>query len=76
MASGKKRNPLNLSLPPTVNEEGTKDDGTDEQNKDSLNDQLQNLSLSRPQKERMSEWFSKKQKVNLRLCFWNFGYNS
>ncbi|KAI1706189.1 protein kinase domain-containing protein [Ditylenchus destructor] len=63
MASGKKRNPLNLSLPPTVNEEGTKDDGADDQNKDSLNDQLQNLSLSRPQKERMSEWFSKKQKI-------------
>ena len=63
MASGKKRNPLNLSLPPTVNEEGSKDDTTDESNLEISIYNLQNLTLSQPQVQRMNEWISQKRQI-------------
>jgi len=65
-SSGKKRNPLNLSLPPTVNEEGSKDDAVEEQ-PPSLDDQLQKLALSQPQVQRMNEWISQKRQVNFKF---------
>lgn len=64
MASGKKRNPLNLSLPPTVNEESSKDETTDESNLETSIDNLQNLTLSQPQVQRMNEWISQKRQVD------------
>lgn len=62
MSSKKKRNPLNLSLPPTVNEEGGKDENT-EPKQDTLDDQLRKLALSEPQIQRMHEWMNKKKQV-------------
>lgn len=69
MASGKKRNPLNLSLPPTVKEEGV--NGSAElQDTTQLQNQLQSLSLSQPQVQRMNEWKSQKRLVC--YCFFNY----
>ena len=67
MSSGKRRNPLNLSLPPTVNEEGMVTDGDkaeeDKKAAESLDAQLRQLSLSGSQVQRMNEWISQKEQV-------------
>jgi hypothetical protein len=75
MSSGKKRNPLNLSLPPTVDEEesgevvvSTESDGQEgskvgKDGSKSLDSQLRQLSLSGSQEQRMNEWISQKKQV-------------
>ncbi|CAD5228885.1 unnamed protein product [Bursaphelenchus okinawaensis] len=62
MSSGKKRNPLGLSLPPTVKEEGSGLSDTPE-NKPELAAHLQSLVLSEPQVERMNEWKDQKKQI-------------
>ncbi|VDO41012.1 unnamed protein product [Haemonchus placei] len=65
MSSGKRRNPLGLSLPPTVNE-NEKEDGTKEEENTaqvSLDEQLKRLGLTEPQKQRMSEWIQVKEAI-------------
>ncbi|KIH53160.1 hypothetical protein ANCDUO_16720 [Ancylostoma duodenale] len=65
MSSGKRRNPLGLSLPPTVNE-NEKEDGTKEEEvtvQVSLDEQLKRLGLTEPQKQRMSEWIQVKEGI-------------
>lgn len=69
MSSGKRRNPLNLSLPPTVNEDdgvsSGQEDGAKEGDKAtaSLDSQLRQLSLSGTQVQRMNEWISQKKQI-------------
>ncbi|WKX87900.1 hypothetical protein Q1695_007929 [Nippostrongylus brasiliensis] len=65
MSSGKRRNPLGLSLPPTVNE-NEKEDGTKEEEvavQVSLDEQLKRLGLTEPQKQRMNEWIQVKEAI-------------
>nr|UYO08133.1 MEK2 [Bursaphelenchus xylophilus] len=64
MSSGKKRNPLGLSLPPTVKEEGSGASLSDTpENKPELAAHLQSLVLSEPQVERMNEWKDQKKQI-------------
>lgn len=79
MASGKKRNLLNLSIPPSVNEEDQGGAGngavihsrgpSDEESApkkpvDSLDNELKSLTLSQPQVDRLNDWISQKAQVN------------
>nr|ADI24875.1 MAPKK [Bursaphelenchus xylophilus] len=65
MSSGKKRNPLGLSLPPTVKEEGSGASLSDTpENKPELAAHLQSLVLSEPQVERMNEWKDQKKQAS------------
>ncbi|KAI6240241.1 hypothetical protein M3Y99_00481700 [Aphelenchoides fujianensis] len=65
MSLGKKRNPLNLSLPPTVCEEfgGEESSSQSDPNEPTLDEQLQSLVLSQPQVERMNEWMMRKEQI-------------
>ena len=69
MSMGKKRNPLNLSLPPTVAEEfsGTGNaadgDASAVSTEPTIDEQLQSLVLSQPQIERMQEWQTLKRQL-------------
>jgi predicted Ser/Thr protein kinase len=65
MSSGKRRNPLNLSLPPTVKEEPGKDESSSQSDpsEPTLDEQLQSLVLSQPQVERMNEWMTLKKQI-------------
>jgi len=62
MSSGKKRNLLNLSLPPTVSEEGGTRDG-EQRSAEPIDDQLSRMALSQPQVQRMHEWMDRKKQV-------------
>uniref|UniRef100_A0A914GTG0 mitogen-activated protein kinase kinase n=1 Tax=Globodera rostochiensis TaxID=31243 RepID=A0A914GTG0_GLORO len=67
MAS-KRRNPLNLSLPPTVSEEGPGGadgwgEGEEGAEAASLDSKLRSLTLSEPQLQRMNEWISLKKQI-------------
>ncbi|KAL3085017.1 hypothetical protein niasHS_010086 [Heterodera schachtii] len=75
--SSKRRNPLNLSLPPTVNEEGavgadgawvgaqppTEGVGTEGTADASLDSKLRSLNLSGSQQQRMYEWITLKKQI-------------
>jgi hypothetical protein len=65
MSSAKKRNPLNLSLPPTVREESGGEDPSSQSDptEQTLDEQLQSLVLSQPQVERMNEWMTLKKQI-------------
>ncbi|KAH7701320.1 hypothetical protein AAVH_31547, partial [Aphelenchoides avenae] len=56
----KKRNPFNLSLPPTVNGVGGQEEPVE--NEPVLNDQLEKLALSQWQLELIPQWISQKQR--------------
>ncbi|CAI4221188.1 unnamed protein product [Auanema sp. JU1783] len=64
MSSGKRRNPLGLSLPPTVSE-NEKEDGSKEEEASilPLDEQLKRLGLTEPQKQRMNEWIQIKDSI-------------
>jgi hypothetical protein len=66
MSSGKKRNPLNLSLPPTVREESGREESSSQSDpsEPTLDEQLQSLVLSQPQVERMNEWMTQKKQIS------------
>ncbi|VDN49855.1 unnamed protein product [Gongylonema pulchrum] len=59
----RRKNPLNLSLPATVKENG--DSKSDEHSKGSscfsLEDQIKQMTLTEPQKLRMQEWIKEKK---------------
>ncbi|CAD6184117.1 unnamed protein product [Caenorhabditis auriculariae] len=65
MSSGKRRNPLGLSLPPTVNENSESGDNTVEEpsNLVPLDEQLKKLGLTEPQKQRLNEWIQVKEAI-------------
>ncbi|KAI6181573.1 hypothetical protein M3Y98_00843400 [Aphelenchoides besseyi] len=65
MSVGKKRNPLNLSLPPTVREEFGREESSSQSDpsEPTLDEQLQSLVLSQPQVERMNEWMMLKKQI-------------
>ncbi|CAJ0578359.1 unnamed protein product, partial [Mesorhabditis spiculigera] len=68
MSSGKRRNPLGLSLPPTVSEEAQRDEPGEAEEvpiaKVSLDEQLKRLGLTEPQRQRMDEWIQMKEGIN------------
>lgn len=62
---GRRKNPLNLSLPATVKEKGDlRRDGTKDKNTFSLEDQIKQMTLTEPQKLRMQEWIKEKKLVS------------
>lgn len=61
--AGKKRNPLNLSLPPTVVEEGGRD-GNVQELPGSLEEGVQGLQLSGMQQESLKNFLKQKEKVS------------
>ncbi|KAI6217630.1 hypothetical protein M3Y95_01209700 [Aphelenchoides besseyi] len=72
MSTRKNRNPLNLSLPPTVREEftssGDESSTTNPLNESiELDERLQSLVLSQPQVERMNKWMTLKKQIG-ELC--------
>uniref|UniRef100_A0A914WXT5 mitogen-activated protein kinase kinase n=1 Tax=Plectus sambesii TaxID=2011161 RepID=A0A914WXT5_9BILA len=63
--AGKRKNPLGLSLPPTVKEDGSP--GVDDQSESTpltLDEHLKQLGLTEPQKQRMEEWMKEKQRIS------------
>ncbi|VIO96368.1 Uncharacterized protein BM_BM6799 [Brugia malayi] len=63
---GRRKNPLNLSLPATVKEKaGLRRDGTKDKGTFSLEDQIKQMTLTEPQKLRMQEWIEEKRLVPL-----------
>uniref|UniRef100_A0A1I7VY58 mitogen-activated protein kinase kinase n=2 Tax=Loa loa TaxID=7209 RepID=A0A1I7VY58_LOALO len=63
---GKRKNPLNLSLPAAVKEKGDlRRDGTKDRSTFSLEDQIKQMTLTEPQKQRMQEWIKEKKLVPL-----------
>uniref|UniRef100_A0AAF5I0L9 mitogen-activated protein kinase kinase n=1 Tax=Strongyloides stercoralis TaxID=6248 RepID=A0AAF5I0L9_STRER len=62
MASGKKRNLLGLSLPPTVKEDAG-DPMIFNVPEVSLEEKLMKMALSEPQKQRMHEWMTTKESI-------------
>uniref|UniRef100_A0A8R1U2X2 mitogen-activated protein kinase kinase n=1 Tax=Onchocerca volvulus TaxID=6282 RepID=A0A8R1U2X2_ONCVO len=66
MSSGRRKNPLNLSLPATVKEKGDlRKDGTKDRDTFSLENQIKQMTLTEPQKLRMQEWMKEKKLVPL-----------
>ncbi|VDO32360.1 unnamed protein product [Onchocerca flexuosa] len=66
MSSGRRKNPLNLSLPATVKEKGDlRRDGTKDRGTFSLENQIKQMTLTEPQKLRMQEWMKEKKLVPL-----------
>ncbi|PAV83884.1 hypothetical protein WR25_17968 [Diploscapter pachys] len=65
MSSGKRRNPLGLSLPPTVNENSESGDGVADEapSQAPIEDQLKKLGLTEPQKQRLNEWLQVKEGI-------------
>uniref|UniRef100_A0A1I7WGA6 mitogen-activated protein kinase kinase n=1 Tax=Heterorhabditis bacteriophora TaxID=37862 RepID=A0A1I7WGA6_HETBA len=65
MSSGKRRNPLGLSLPPTVNENEKEENSKEEvvSTQVTLDEQLKRLGLTEPQKQRLSEWIQVKEAI-------------
>ncbi|MFH4979825.1 hypothetical protein AB6A40_006534 [Gnathostoma spinigerum] len=62
--SSRRKNPLNLSLPATVKENDiSKDERATESGTFSLEEQLKQMALTEPQKQRMQEWIKEKQLV-------------
>lgn len=63
--SGRRKNPLNLSLPATVKEKGDlRRDVTKDRDSFSLEDQIKLMTLTEPQKLRMQEWIKEKKLVS------------
>ncbi|CAJ0962785.1 unnamed protein product, partial [Mesorhabditis belari] len=67
MSSGKRRNPLGLSLPPTVSEQAEREDAKEEEDvvpaRITIDEQLMRLGLTEPQKQRMEEWVAVKEGI-------------
>ncbi|CAI5439749.1 unnamed protein product [Caenorhabditis angaria] len=64
MSSGKRRNPLGLSLPPTVNEQSESGEATTEEPATiPLEEQLKKLGLTEPQTQRLSEFLQVKEGI-------------
>uniref|UniRef100_A0A915B0M1 mitogen-activated protein kinase kinase n=1 Tax=Parascaris univalens TaxID=6257 RepID=A0A915B0M1_PARUN len=62
----RRKNPLNLSLPATVKENDADKNETIEETKAfSLDEQLKQMALTEPQKQRMQEWIKEKKLVPL-----------
>lgn len=60
----RRKNPLNLSLPATVKENDADKNETIEETKAfSLDEQLKQMALTEPQKQRMQEWIKEKKLV-------------
>lgn len=60
----RRKNPLNLSLPATVKENDADKSETIEETKAfSLDEQLKQMALTEPQKQRMQEWIKEKKLV-------------
>lgn len=65
--SGRRKNPLNLSLPvkeKTKEKNELRKDGTKERNTFSVEDQIKQMTLTEPQKLRMQEWINGKKLVS------------
>ncbi|EFP12069.1 hypothetical protein CRE_30054 [Caenorhabditis remanei] len=65
MSSGKRRNPLGLSLPPTVNEQSENGEAAAEEANPTvpLEEQLKKLGLTEPQTQRLSEFLLAKEGI-------------
>ncbi|EGT41885.1 CBN-MEK-2 protein [Caenorhabditis brenneri] len=65
MSSGKRRNPLGLSLPPTVNEQSESGEAAAEEATATvpLEEQLKKLGLTEPQTQRLSEFLQAKEGI-------------
>uniref|UniRef100_A0A1I7TKV0 mitogen-activated protein kinase kinase n=1 Tax=Caenorhabditis tropicalis TaxID=1561998 RepID=A0A1I7TKV0_9PELO len=67
MSSGKRRNPLGLSLPPTVNEQSESGEAAAFQEEATatvpLEEQLKKLGLTEPQTQRLSEFLQVKEGI-------------
>ncbi|CAB3406999.1 unnamed protein product [Caenorhabditis bovis] len=65
MSSGKRRNPLGLSLPPTVNEQNEVGEATAEETIPTipLEEQLKNLGLTEPQTQRLCQFLQAKEGI-------------
>ncbi|VDK17294.1 unnamed protein product [Anisakis simplex] len=62
----RRKNPLNLSLPTTVKEnDNDKTENVEENAVFSLDEQLKQMALTEPQKQRMQEWIKEKKLVPL-----------
>ena len=61
--AGKKRNPLNLSLPPTVVEEGARDGSVDDLTEGALEEGVRGIQLSGVQMESLQNFLTQKKQV-------------
>lgn len=68
--ASRRKNPLNLSLPATVKENGdSKDDENSRAKPFSLENQIRQMTLTESQKSRMQEWINEKKLVKNFLAF-------
>jgi len=61
--AGKKRNPLNLSLPPTVVEEGARDGSVDDLTEGALEEGVRGIQLSGVQMESLQNFLTQKKQL-------------